>query len=69
MFAQKAKKDLLQAVALLAFPREPRPWEVDEAWTDLIGCGRGWPMRTRQRAKALAAVAPELQAPIWLSPR
>ena len=57
---QKARKDLLQAAALLDYLKSVRAWDVEEAWADLIGRGRGWTTRTRQGIDALSKTAPEL---------
>ena len=65
-FAAKAAKDLVQAAALLAFLREQRAWEVEEAWEDLVSRGKGWRMRVARGYAALARIAPELNLPDWL---
>src|SRR5258708_1227015 len=57
---QKARKDLLQAAALLDYLKSVRAWDVEEAWADLIGRGRGWATRTRQGLGGVAKTAPEL---------
>jgi len=63
---QKARKDLLQAAALLDYLKSVRAWDVEEAWADLIGRGRGWTTRTRQGIDALSKTAPELGVKEWL---
>ncbi len=63
---QKARKDLLQAAALLECMKATRAWEIDEAWTDLIGRGRGWTTRAAQGLAALENAAPDLLARTWL---
>ena len=63
---QKARKDLLQAAALLGYLKAVRPWDVEEAWKDLIGRGRGWATRARQGLDALAKSAPDLEVKKWL---
>ena len=63
---QKARKDLLQAAALLGYLKAVRPWDVEEAWNDLIGRGRGWAPRARQGLDALAKSAPDLEVKKWL---
>lgn len=63
---QKARKDLLQAAALLDYLKVTRPLDVEEAWKDLIGRGRGWTARARQGIDALEKTAPDLDAKKWL---
>ena len=63
---QKARKDLLQAAALLDYLKSVRAWDVEEAWVDLVGRGRGWTTRARQGLDALAKAAPELGVKEWL---
>ena len=46
-FAAKANKDLAQAACLLAALKLHRAWEVEEAWEDLAGRGKGWLDRAR----------------------
>jgi hypothetical protein len=65
-FLQKSRKDLWQAAALLECLKLRRPWEVEEAWSDLLGRGRGWVARAKQGLHALAAMAPELEVEQWL---
>lgn len=65
-FLQKSKKDLWQAAALLECLKLRRPWEVEEAWSDLLGRGRGWVARAKQGLRAVAAIAPELGVAEWL---
>src|SRR5262249_14299766 len=61
-YLQKSRKDLWQAAALLAYLKDRRAWEVEEAWSDLVTRGKGWAARARQGVRALEALAPELQA-------
>jgi hypothetical protein len=63
---QKARKDLQQAAALLEYLKVTRAWDVEEAWADLIGRGRGWTTRARQGIDALARAAPDLEVREWL---
>ena len=63
---QKARKDLLQSAALLDYLKAARPLDVEEAWKDLIGRGRGWTARARKGLDALAKAAPELEVKQWL---
>ncbi|MEO8628482.1 MAG: nucleotidyltransferase domain-containing protein [Betaproteobacteria bacterium] len=65
-FLQKSRKDLFQAAALLEVMRLRRAWEIDEAWSDLIGRGKGWSTRAKQGLDALAELAPDLDAKTWL---
>jgi hypothetical protein len=65
-FLQKAGKDLWQAAALLDCLRIRRPWEVEEAWVDLIGRGPGWVTRAKQGLNALTRMAPDLELADWL---
>lgn len=66
-YLQKSGKDLSQATALLAFFKELRAWEIDEAWADLISRGPGWRTRAKQGVAAVAKTAPELDAQMWLA--
>jgi hypothetical protein len=65
-FATKASKDLAQAAALLACLHETRPWEVEEAWEDLLSRGKGWRERVTVSLKALNKRYPALDAQHWL---
>ena len=65
-FLQKSQKDLWQAAALLECLKARRPWEVEEAWADLIGRGPGWVTRAKQGLGALVKMAPELALDEWL---
>jgi hypothetical protein len=65
-FLQKAQKDLLQAAALLAYLKDRRAWEVEEAWADLLMRGKGWVTRARRGLTALDPIAPELRLREWL---
>lgn len=67
-FAAKSTKDLRQAASLLAYYRAHRPWEIDEAWTDLVSRGKGWERRARQGAAALDKFYPDVEAGSWLTP-
>jgi hypothetical protein len=46
----KAHKDIYQAYQILTFFNKERPFELQEAWQDLIGRGRDW------KSKAEAAI-------------
>jgi hypothetical protein len=65
-YATKSSKDLLQARLLLAYLKEHRASEVEEAWADLIARGPGWVRRARHGRAALDKVAPALQVKNWL---
>lgn len=67
-FAAKSAKDLVQAAALLALLKERRPWDVEEAWTDLLGRGKGWRERAARGHAALEKAAPGLDLVGWLPP-
>ncbi len=67
-YATKATKDLHQASALLAYFRERRPWEVEEAWADLVSRGKGWLSRAEQGMDALNRAFPALEIDNWLMP-
>ena len=65
-FAAKAAKDLKQAASLLALLKEQRAWEVEDAWADLQGRGRGWTGRIKRGMTALERQYPELEIAKWL---
>jgi hypothetical protein len=65
-FQAKAAKDLRQAGALLEVLRELRPWDVEEAWQDLLGRGPGWIARARHSLAMLDKLFPALQVREWL---
>lgn len=65
-FATKGTKDLRQAAALLAYYREQRVWEIDEAWADLVSRGKGWQRRAMQGVGALDKAYPDIEAGKWL---
>ena len=67
--ALKSNKDLRQAAALLAYFREGSGWDLQAAWTDLIGRGPGWVSRVRRGHAVLAKLAPELGVSSWLKLR
>ena len=66
-FAAKSNKDLMQAGLLLTRLKDFRQWEVDEAWSDLCGRGKGWRDRVKRGRDALARVFPELGVREWLT--
>lgn len=65
-FAVKSNKDLVQAGLLLTRLKEIRQWEVDEAWTDLLGRGKGWKDRVKRGRDGLARSFPALDVKGWL---
>lgn len=65
-FAAKSAKDLAQAAALLTLLKELRPWEVEEAWADLVARGKGWRTRVARGYAALVKISPGLDLPAWL---
>lgn len=65
-FAAKSNKDLIQSGFLLTALKASRPWEVEEAWADLISRGKGWVTRARQGLHACARAFPELDLINWL---
>lgn len=66
-FAVKSNKDLLQAGFLLSRLKDTRGWEVDEAWNDLKGRGKGWIERVKRGRDALAKAFPDLDVLAWLA--
>lgn len=65
-FAAKSAKDLVQSAALLMFLKDHRPWDIQEAWKDLLGRGKGWRERAARGRAALMKAAPNLDLPTWL---
>ena len=57
-FQSKSGKDIMQAGLLLSALKEIRPWEVEEAWADLLARGKGWSTRAQRGLVGL-----ELQFP------
>jgi hypothetical protein len=62
----KSNKDVQQAASILLVLREQAPWQVDEAWADLVARGPGWRSRVQRGRDALRRLAPELDAGDWL---
>lgn len=60
-FAAKSPKDLLQAASLLALLKERRPWEVEAAWLNMKGRGKGWAERAERGMAVLNSTYPELE--------
>lgn len=65
-FAAKAGKDLMQAASLLALLKERRKWDVEQAWADMLGRGRGWTSRIKRGMNALERQYPGLEIKSWL---
>ena len=65
-FQSKSSKDLMQAGLLLSALREMRPWEVEEAWADLLGRGKGWATRAQRGLLALGRQFPDESFGDWL---
>jgi len=57
-FRTKARKDLLQAAALVECLAATRPDELRSAWNDAISRGPGWAQRGRQGRAALTRLKP-----------
>ena len=66
-FSVKSNKDLHQAESLLARLLETRAWEIDEAWEDLKGRGKGWTDRIKRGRDALAKVTHNSAVKQWLA--
>lgn len=64
--ALKASKDLRQSAALLGYFRAGSDWELQRAWSDLVGRGPGWISRLSRGRDAVAKLAPELDVLSWL---
>lgn len=66
-FQAKAGKDLVQAALLLAALKESRPWEVEEAWANLVSRGKGWHTRAVRGLQTLDRQFPEAKFGDWLT--
>ena len=66
-FQIKTHKDLMQAGMLLSALKATRPWEVEDAWEDLISRGKGWSSRAGHGMKQLCRMFPEEAFDQWLS--
>ncbi len=66
-FVSKSGKDLIQAGLLLTVLRDQRPWEVEEAWADLVGRGQGWSSRALRGLRALEKRFPSAGFGDWLT--
>ena len=67
-FQAKTGKDFVQAGLLLSVLRENRPWEVEEAWKNLEGRGKGWRSRAMRGLQALDRQFPDEGFSAWLAP-
>jgi len=65
-FVAKSSKDLLQSASLLSLLKDRRPWEVEAAWADMKGRGKGWRTRVDRGINALDLRYPELNIKDWL---
>jgi hypothetical protein len=63
----KAGKDLLQSALLLHILRDQRPFDVEEAWVDLMKRGKGWRGRANAGLEALQRAYPEEDYKDWLT--
>lgn len=66
VFQSKSSKDLMQAGLLLAALKDLRPWEVEEAWTDLVSRGKGWSSCAQRGLGALDRRFPDEGFGEWL---
>jgi hypothetical protein len=66
VFQSKSSKDLMQAGLLLLALRETRPWEVEAAWADLLGRGKGWVTRVQRGLVGLGRQFPDEKFGDWL---
>jgi len=66
VFLSKSRKDLMQAGLLLSAMRETRPWEVEEAWADILARGKGWSTRAQRGLVALGLQFPGDDFADWL---
>lgn len=55
----KAEKDLRQAMAMIAFFKDNRPFEIAEAKEDLMSRGKGWVTRLDNAIKVLEKEMPQ----------
>lgn len=65
-FQVKTHKDLMQAGMLLSALKAARPWEVEEAWEDLVSRGKGWSSRAGHGMAQLCRLFPEEGFDQWL---
>jgi hypothetical protein len=67
-FVAKSAKNLTQAACLVAYFKDRRRWEIEEALADLTSRGKGWALRAHRGLTALDRAFPELAAASWLAP-
>lgn len=65
-YGVKSNKDIMQAGSLLTLLKQLRPWEVEEAWEDLVDRGKGWITRARQGLLAVDKAFPDLALREWV---
>ncbi len=65
-FSMKSGKDYMQAGLLLAVLREAKPWDVEEAWEDLMARGNGWRIRAQRGLITLDTRFPGERFREWL---
>ena len=56
----KAAKDLRQAMAMIAYFKDNRPYEIVEAKEELMSCGKGWVKRMNNAMEVLGKKDTEL---------
>jgi hypothetical protein len=66
-FQVKSKKDLIQSGLLLTILKDQRPYEVEEAWKNLMNRGPGWVSRAKQGLDTLDHLYPALELKKWLN--
>lgn len=66
VFASKTNKDLQQSALLLRVLRNSRPWEVEEAWADLLSRGPSWTTKAIRGIEMLQRQYPEDAFGSWL---
>jgi len=66
-FAAKGNKDVIQAGCLLSLFKERRPWDVEEAWADLVNRGAGWVTRVKRGVRGVDQAFPSLALRDWLT--
>ena len=56
----------MQSGLLLSALKETRPWEVEEAWEDLLSRGKGWSSRAQRGLVAVSRIFPGESFSDWL---
>lgn len=59
VFRAKSGKDLAQSAAILSVLKESRPWEIEDAWRDVVERGKGWKSRVMIGREALLSAYPD----------